>query len=323
MTQYGRPDETLVDYRFLGGQDWTASTGGQLWTVLDDETANDSQYVYCDFVGANYFGGIGLGLSDVSTPENLTNHVIKFRVKDSEPRGAIYGIYLFPDDETTFAGMLSSALVSYNEYYDDAPLTTSWAEHTWSLSTTQASAISSHYTKLAFGIQAGEGGGEPRISLSWVEFSCPDAATDSTTTGMDGPWISELTWESTATWTTPSELTSDNDPETPWSGETWEVPSAATDSDNTPWTPWPPDSEWSTIDPPIDPPWSSMTTDAVVTREPGFAGPGAFSPWFRMSSVTDDQYGVDFVLKVNDQFPDYVSDQQPLTIRESPVTEGI
>ena len=338
MTQYGRPDETLVEYN-----DWSSSGGNQLWSEVDEVTAEDNDYIYVNLPFTAPYGGYGaiaFGLSDVSTP-NSEGHALRWRARRGAHPVNLNAVYLVPGDISAVEEIVSEALASKN--LEDAP-TTSWVESVWTLSTAQVSAISQHYDNLGVAFWCAEGGGDtPRLSMSWIEFLCPDAY--SSTTINTGPWVSEKTWESTATW----EATSD-----------------ATTSDNNPWTPWPPTSNWTSPSITTDVTGSSVTADAswVWTTSPYFGpnyfGPSYyglqyfgtgyigvqgtewpsgttlgssvvttassgvfFSPWFRASAVTDSEWGVDFVLKVNDQFPDYVSDVQPLTVWDSPITEGI
>ena len=57
---------------------------------------------------------------------------------------------------------------------------------------------------------------------------------------------------------------------------------------------------WTAVSSTTDPNWSATTSTEIG--------------WLQLSSVTESDGGVDFVLKVNDQYPMKVSDTHPVYI---------
>lgn len=72
---------------------------------------------------------------------------------------------------------------------------------------------------------------------------------------------------------------------------------------------------WTTDSSTTDPSWVADSD----TTDPSWGSSSATQEsWRRLSIKTDSTGGVDFQLKVNDQFPDKVWDHDPLKVIDSP-----
>jgi len=146
MTQYARPENDV-----LTGS-WTTTP---LYQKIDEVTPSDSDFI--SYENANTTCEVGL--SDVTDPQDHTNHVIKIRARKAGNAGIT--VYLYEE------GM--QEICSWSP-----TLTTSFAEYSRTLSEFEASMIS-EYGALSirivgtFFIAGGCG-------VSWLEFSLPDAS---------------------------------------------------------------------------------------------------------------------------------------------------
>jgi len=71
--RYARPDADVRD------GDWLPSTPGDLYAMLDEETASDTDYIYTTTASTCV-----IRLSDVADPGTSAHHVLRYRVKSAE-----------------------------------------------------------------------------------------------------------------------------------------------------------------------------------------------------------------------------------------------
>jgi hypothetical protein len=77
--RYARPDADVSD------GDWLPSTPGDLYAMLDEETASDTDYIYTETASTCV-----IRLSDVADPGTSTGHVIRFKVPSGfTPQGSL------------------------------------------------------------------------------------------------------------------------------------------------------------------------------------------------------------------------------------------
>jgi hypothetical protein len=176
MTQYARPDSDLVT------GNWSPSTGSSLYAVIDEETATDSDYVS---VTDNYFGTAEtcqVELSSVTDPDGTTDHTVLVRAyTDSYSESVTLSVVL-----GTSSGAIKTA--SFTP-------TTSFANYTMTLSSSEASSLSAaDYADLRIQITATDSmsmGSQTRVSQ--VYFSCPDAPAGTTVTPDAASFVATAT----------------------------------------------------------------------------------------------------------------------------------
>lgn len=157
--QYGRPDSDIST------GNWTATP---LWSKLDEETPNDTDYMEHNNVSESW---CELGLTDVLDPDIHTNHKVRYRARKFETTGQIPALI-------TFKAALFCGGTQIAEWNRATELTTSWQTFIESLTETQAGNIS-NYADLRLKFYG------DKITLafywrypavSWAEFEAPDAA---------------------------------------------------------------------------------------------------------------------------------------------------
>jgi hypothetical protein len=161
MAQFGRPSGDVT----TGA--WTATGGtGNLASAIDEATAVDT-----DFIGAdnstNDFAEVSL--SSLNDPEVNTIHVIRYRYRKSASSGNARSIQV-----ALYQGGTQIATGTTH-----TPTTTTWTAGTFTLTGTQADAITD-YTDLrlrfiATGTTSGSAGNRRHPQISWAEFEVPDA----------------------------------------------------------------------------------------------------------------------------------------------------
>lgn len=165
MAQFARPDaDTSVG-------NWTASSGSDRYAMIDESSASDSDYIT---VTDDYSGSeqpCTLSLSSVTDPADHSSTSVVVRAwTDTDFTSASLDITL-KDGSTTIKT-------------ESFTPTTSFTNHTMSLSTTQAGSISSSgYGNLTLIISTQDGGysgGEVRVSQAY--FTCPAASSGITVT---------------------------------------------------------------------------------------------------------------------------------------------
>lgn len=162
MAQFARPDADT------SAGNWTASSGSDLYAMLDESSASDSDYITV----TDNFGSAEactLSLSSVTDPADHTSTSVVVRAyTDSYSESVTLNVHL-KDGSTSIKS-------------ENFTPSTSYSNHTMSLSTTQAASISS-YANLTLILTATDGmgmGSETRISHAY--FTCPDVSSGITVT---------------------------------------------------------------------------------------------------------------------------------------------
>jgi len=155
MTQYARPDSDVSN---AGG--WEASSGDDLFAMIDESSASDSDYVSVEGPSDSAFI---VALSNVSDPSSAANHKVYYRASDdSGGDGALTVVLL----ESTTA-----RATSVNDAVSD-----SITQYTFTLSTSEANSIT-NYNNLRLSFSADDEmamGLVVKVTQAW--FQCPDAA---------------------------------------------------------------------------------------------------------------------------------------------------
>jgi hypothetical protein len=158
MAQFARPDADLVT------GNWSANSGTSLYAVIDETSPADVDYIS---VTDDYFGtdqSCQVELSSVTDPDATTGHTVLVRAYTDSYSGSV---------------TLSIALGTSSGTIKTASFTptTSFANYTMTLSTSEAAGLSSaDYADLRLQISAEDSmamGSETRVS--WAYFTCPDA----------------------------------------------------------------------------------------------------------------------------------------------------
>lgn len=161
MTQYARPDSDVS----VGG--WTTA---DLYAKIDESSYSDADEITASVRTGNQTCEVGL--SDVTDPASAATHVVKIRAKFSTngSRTATIDVLLVQGSTTRAS-------------YNTGNLTTGYAEYSYTLSESEANAITD-YTDLRLRLigkmNAGGTGALCSTYVSWAEFSCPDAAGGAT-----------------------------------------------------------------------------------------------------------------------------------------------
>ena len=158
MAQFARPDADVST------GNWSPNSGSTLYGVIDETSATDADYIS---VTDDYFGtdqSCQVELSSVTDPDATTGHTVLVRAyTDSYSASVTLSIAL-----GTSSGTIKTA--SFTP-------TTSFANYTMTLSTSEAAGLSSaDYADLRLQISAEDSmamGSETRVS--WAYFTCPDA----------------------------------------------------------------------------------------------------------------------------------------------------
>jgi hypothetical protein len=157
MAQFARPDADT------SAGNWTASSGSDLYAMLDETTASDSDYITVTDDMMSSAEACTLSLSSVTDPSDHTSTSVVVRAyTDSFSQSVTLNVHL-KDGSTSIKS-------------ENFTPNTSYSNHTMSLSTTQAASISS-YANLTLILTATDGfgmGSETRISHAY--FTCPDAS---------------------------------------------------------------------------------------------------------------------------------------------------
>jgi len=154
MAQNARPDADIQ----VGG--WS-STGANLFSVLDESSANDADYI--SQAGTSFSPDGVVTLSNVTDPVSSSGHKIWARCKGSTAAGTVV-VNLYQGDPTA-GGTLVATLTT-------TTLTTSFADYSYTLSAGEANAIS-NYNSLYLEFFSGADFNTVYCSQAW--FECPDA----------------------------------------------------------------------------------------------------------------------------------------------------
>lgn len=148
---------------------WSPVPGGSLYLCLDENFADDGDYVYNLSAGTNI---VELGMSPLVDPASAAGHVLRYRFElvfsgllEDEPESAVrfslvQGASVIATETRTFP-------------YDSAATT-----YELTLSAGQANAISD-YTDLRFRAEVLVGWDTAYYKVSWAEFEVPDSASGS------------------------------------------------------------------------------------------------------------------------------------------------
>jgi hypothetical protein len=129
--RYARPDADVSD------GDWLPSTPGDLFAMLDEETASDTDYIYTETASTCV-----IRLSDVADPATSDHHVLRYRVRSAEGSTLVATL---KQGATTIATRTHSALG------------TDWTTLEMNLSGPETDAITD-YTDLTVTFAASDGG---------------------------------------------------------------------------------------------------------------------------------------------------------------------
>ncbi|MCC7229247.1 MAG: hypothetical protein IT203_02570 [Fimbriimonadaceae bacterium] len=154
MAQNARPDADIQ----VGG--WS-STGANLFSVLDESSANDADYISQAGTSPSPDGVVTL--SNVTDPVSSSGHKIWARCKGSTAAGTVT-VILYQGNPTG-AGSPIATLTT-------ATLSTSFADYSYTLSAGEANAIS-NYNDLYLEFESGSSFNTVSCSQAW--FECPDA----------------------------------------------------------------------------------------------------------------------------------------------------
>ena len=154
MTQYARPDSDVSN-----NGSWDLSTGSDIFALINESSADDSDYVS---VGDPSDSDFIVGLSNVTDPSSAADHKVYYRASDdSDGDGPLTVVLL----ETTTA-----RATSVNEAVSD-----SITQYTFTLTSGEANSIS-NYNNLRLSFSANDEmamGLTVKVTQAW--FQCPDA----------------------------------------------------------------------------------------------------------------------------------------------------
>lgn len=165
MVQYARPDADTDK------GNWTASSGSVLYAMIDEESANDSDYITVGDSGSGEACTISLG--SVTDPSSGSSHSVVVRASEDGGMSSVTLNVNLKDGSTSIK----------NENFTPA---SSAGNHTMTLSTAQANNISSSgYGNLSLVLTSTDSMGMGvNCSVYHAYFACPDAASSSTATPM-------------------------------------------------------------------------------------------------------------------------------------------
>ena len=160
MTQYARPDSDVSDGSFLNA----SGNNTNLYQSIDESSASDSDYVIS--TDSSYAAdNMTVGLSNVTDPENAANHVVRYRATGSGGMGGSV-------PSLTVALLEGSTQRASST---NSSVATSFTDYNFSLSTSEANAISD-YTDLRLKFTRAAAGSGPSITISQAYFECDDAS---------------------------------------------------------------------------------------------------------------------------------------------------
>ena len=140
-----------------------------LFDFVNESSVDDNDYVYLD-LSEEDFDPVIFGTSNVTDPESSSDHKVTFRGRADGPGPGMTGGAL--QAKLLVGGSVVATDSSVRELTDDD----AWGTFVWTLSTSQANAISS-YTDLRISLTPTDPNtAMSNIYCSWVFFECPDAA---------------------------------------------------------------------------------------------------------------------------------------------------
>jgi len=154
MTQYARPDSDVSN-----NGSWDLSTGSDIYALINESSADDSDYVSVSDPSDSDFI---VALSNVTDPSSAADHKVYYRASDdSDGDGPLTVVLL----ESTTA-----RATSVNEAVSD-----SITQYTFTLTSGEANSIS-NYNNLRLSFSANDEmamGLTVKVTQAW--FQCPDA----------------------------------------------------------------------------------------------------------------------------------------------------
>ena len=165
MTQYARPDSDVSDGSWVN----QAGSNTNLYQSIDEaDGENDSDYVISTDSSSSS-DTMEVGLSDISDPQSSSSHIVRYRAKGSDPSG-FYGI---PSLTVSLRQGSTQIATSTN-----SSLTTSFVDYTFTLSSSEANAITD-YSDLRLRFVRASGGSASETNLvSEAWFETPDASNN-------------------------------------------------------------------------------------------------------------------------------------------------
>ena len=192
MAQFARP--TSDDFNTGGADAWVASSGSDMYAMVDETPASDSDYISSEDSGSSSVANVRMPLSTLNDPVSSSGHVIRYRIqwRDTYDMGLdqpTVHVKLMQDQVTDppTPGNCNHQIWSRTSTYSSNSLNQysggdnyGLEEHT--LSATQANNIT-YDGSICFMIQRNSlmGSGET-VYLSFVEFEVPDVTATTTTT---------------------------------------------------------------------------------------------------------------------------------------------
>lgn len=166
MAQFARPDSNVTQSAFTGG-----------FAEIDEAVASDADRAFStDGSDAE----LEVGLSDVTDPQVGTGHIVRYRAGKTDD-GVLSGT---GNAKTLEVRLMQGATQIAADV--SRTLTGAYQTFTWTLTSTQANAITD-YTDLRLEFVSLGGGGNPTnrrgAAISWAELEVPDAPTIEQKTG--------------------------------------------------------------------------------------------------------------------------------------------
>lgn len=163
MTQYARPDSDVSDGSWVN----QAGSNTNLYQSIDEaDGENDSDYVISTDSSSSS-DTMEVGLSDISDPQSSSSHIVRYRAKGSDPSG-FYGIPSLTVSLRQGSTQIATAT--------NSSLTTSFADYNFTLSSSEANAITD-YSDLRLRFVRASGGSASETNLvSEAWFETPDAS---------------------------------------------------------------------------------------------------------------------------------------------------
>ena len=166
MTQYARPDSDVSDGSWVN----QAGNNTNLYQSIDESGGEDDSDYVISTDDSSASDTMEVGLSNISDPQGSSSHVVRYRAKGSDPSG-FYGI---PSLTVSLRQGTGTEIASST----NSSLTTSFADYNFTLSTSEANAITDYSDlRLRFVRAAGNGASETNlVSEAW--FETPDASNN-------------------------------------------------------------------------------------------------------------------------------------------------
>ena len=167
MAQFARPDADT------SAGNWTASAGSDLYAMIDESSADDSDYIEV----TDNFGSaeaVTLSLSSVTDPSTGSSHSVVVRASENSGTGAVTLNVNLKDGSTSIK----------NQDFNPG---SSAGNHTMTLSAAQANNISGYNNLTLVLTPTDYAGMGTTTSVYQAYFTCPDAAVAAPVSDPDLP----------------------------------------------------------------------------------------------------------------------------------------